>query len=225
MNEIIFKCIKLLEKITQDLREELDKNINTSLVLFSIDILKRLYDSGTLKDNELEEQYETIISNILTNIGKKNCDEVINELLKQFSLAENSNSNEHLFVIKTLGNMCNINPIGIIKFVKIFLQELWPTIKQCRSDYQKLVLAHTCGCIATAILENLANDKGKELTESNEIDVDEYEKDFDQIFDTFVGMKFVFLNLDSILISINLTNLNLFFNSFFLKRMVTNNKR
>ena len=166
---------------------ELDKAINTRLVLFSINIFKKLSDSGSLKENDLEQQCETTISNILTNVGKKNCDEVINELLKQFSLTENtSSSNEQLFVIKTLGNMCLINPIGAFKFVKIFLQELWPTVRQARSDYQKLVLAHTIGCIATAILENLANDRGKELTESNETDLEEHEKDFDSIFDLFI---------------------------------------
>ena len=181
----IFKCIKLLEKITEELSTELDKTLNTNLVLFSINILKKLYDSGSLKDDDLEQQCETIISNILTNIGKKNVDEVTNELLKQFDQTENSSSSEHLFVIKTLGNMCIINPINIIKFVKIFLEQLWPTIRSSRSDYQRMVLAHTVGCIATAILENLANDKVRELTESNGID-DTYEQDFDAIYDYFV---------------------------------------
>lgn len=166
---------------------ELDRTINTRLVLFAINIYRKLYDSGSLKDADLEQQCETTISNILTNVGKKNCDEVINELLKQFGLNEsNGSSNEQPFVIRTLGNMCIINPIGAIKFVKVLLQELWPTIKQARSDHQKLVLAHTIGCIATAILENLANDRGKELTESNETDLDEHEKDFDLIFDLFI---------------------------------------
>lgn len=161
-------------------------------MLFSINILKKLYDSGSLKDNDLEQQCETIISNILTNIGKTNCDQVVNELLKQFSLTENNgNSNEQAFVIKTLGNMCIINPIGINKFIKSrIIQELWPLIKVTRTDGQRLVLAHTIACVGTAILENLANDKGRELkeehTESNQIEMQDYEKDFDLIFDVLL---------------------------------------
>jgi len=185
LNEI-FKCIKLLEKITQELNTELDKTIHTSLVLFSINILRRLYDSGLMKDSDLEEQCETLISNILTNVGKKNVDEVTNELLKQFNLTENTMSNEHLFVIKTLGNMCTINPIGIRKFVKTFLQLLWPSVKSSKSDYQRLVLSHTIGCIASAILENMANNNGCELTESNDIEADNYEEDFDSLLDVFI---------------------------------------
>lgn len=101
-----------MEKITQELNSnELDKTINTNLVLFSINTLKKLYDSGSLKDLILEQQCEKIISNILTNVGKKNCDHVVNELLKQFSLQNDneSNSQEHLFLIKILGNLIIFN--------------------------------------------------------------------------------------------------------------------
>ena len=170
-----------MEKITHQLDEELDKTLNANLVLFSINIFRKLYDSGSL--NDLEEQCETTISNILTNIGKKNCDEVINELLNQFSLTDGNSNSEQLFVIKTLGNMCIINSLGVFKFIKQFLNELWPKVRSSKSDYQRLVLAHTIGCIATAILENLASEKGKELTESNQAENVEYEKDFDAIFD------------------------------------------
>ncbi|XP_064639982.1 maestro heat-like repeat-containing protein family member 1 isoform X2 [Lineus longissimus] len=171
----------ILSAMERIIKESID-NISEPL---AIDIIKQASDELT-KSKEVVPDWQTAASGVLVAIGKRYCNEVMEELLLKFQ----PGALPHFFIVQTIGNLTTANVFGIVPFLRVILGTMLPMLGMCKHDNLKWVFSAALSKSCEAILDYVANlEKAPDPTVTKDAFSTEIYSAYDMLFNVWLQSK------------------------------------
>ncbi|XP_071959367.1 maestro heat-like repeat-containing protein family member 1 [Antedon mediterranea] len=108
---------------------------------------------GVSTNTEVDPQWQTAASGVLVALGKKYCNEVMEEILKRFQ----PGTLPHFFTVQTMANLSTGNPFSFVPFLTAVLGTMLPMLGLAKHDNMKWVFSYALARFCESILHYVAN--------------------------------------------------------------------
>lgn len=176
--------LQCMERIIHEELEELDKDL-------AINLIKQASEELT-ESKEVVPEWQTAASGVLVALGKKYCNEIMEEMLQKFQ----PGSLPHFFVVQTIANLCSVNVYGMVPHLTAVLGTMLPMLGMAKQDNMRWVFSSALSKFSEAIIEYIANiDKAPDPTVKKEMFSAEIFSAYDVIFNVWIQSKEMKLRL------------------------------
>ncbi|KAL4234897.1 Mroh1p [Mactra antiquata] len=178
---VILQC---MEKIIHEELETFDKDLAVNLV--------KQASQELTESKEVVPEWQTAASGVLVSLGKKYCNEVMEEMLQKFQ----PGALPHFFVVQTIANLASVNVYGMVPHLTAVLGTMLPMLGMAKQDNMRWVFSSAISKFSEAIIEYIANiDKAPDPTVKKEMFSSEIFSAYDVMFNVWIQSKEMKLRL------------------------------
>lgn len=178
---VILQC---MERIVHEELENLDKTL-------AINLVKQASEELT-ESKDVVPDWQTAASGVLVALGKKYCNEVMEEMLQKFQ----PGTLPHFFVVQTIANLASANVYGMVPHLTAVLGTMLPMLGMAKQDNMRWVFSSAISKFSEAIIEYIANiDKAPDPSVKKEMFSAEIFSAYDVIFNVWIQSKEMKLRL------------------------------
>ncbi|XP_052229832.1 maestro heat-like repeat-containing protein family member 1 isoform X3 [Dreissena polymorpha] len=176
--------LQTMEKIIHEKLEVLDKDLAISLV--------KQASKELTQETDVIPEWQTAASGVLVALGKKYCNEVMENMLLKFQ----PGTLPHFFVVQTIANLCSVNVYGMVPHLTAVLGTMLPMLGMAKQDNMRWVFSSAISKFSEAIIDYIANiDKAPDTSVKKEMFSSEIFSAYDVIFNVWIQSKEVKLRL------------------------------
>ncbi|XP_033117617.1 maestro heat-like repeat-containing protein family member 1 isoform X2 [Anneissia japonica] len=137
--------LQTIEKVIEETLDAIKAGLASELV--------QLAAEEMTATKEVEPQWQTAASGVLVALGKKYCNEVMEEVLKRFQ----PGALPHFFIVQTMANLATANPFSFVPFLTAVLGTMLPMLGLAKHDNMRWVFSCALARFSESILHYVAN--------------------------------------------------------------------
>ncbi|WAR11640.1 MROH1-like protein, partial [Mya arenaria] len=170
--------LQVIEKVVHEELEVIDKEL-------AIGLIKQASKELT-QENDVVPDWQTAASGVLVALGKRYCNEVMEEMLQKFQ----PGALPHFFVVQTIANLASANVYGMVPHLTAVLGTMLPMLGMAKQDNMRWVFSSAISKFSEAIIDYIANiDKAPDPSVKKEMFSSEIFSAYDVIFNVWIQSK------------------------------------
>ncbi|CAH0557118.1 unnamed protein product [Brassicogethes aeneus] len=144
-NEHIAAILEIMETVCTDNIATIDGDSILAIIEFSLNVM--------VETSGLEPLVQKPASGILVALGREHYIQVMESLLKKLQ----AGVVPHYMIPHTLGSLANVNPYGVVPYLKNILNIILPLIGNLRPENLRTAFSFAIGSFCNALVEYCAN--------------------------------------------------------------------